>query len=186
MNMKIVNKIAKADSSFRQRIYDLPTSIQLIIAFASLLSAFQFSFITVGTKKDELKKVAGSLYSYECTRNVKGSDTVFLDTSIADGIVQFSGWINCSSISAAVTPPVEVLYYLKQTENLFNNEYSYHIEAIDILETGQKFIYPETGIGEREVFNSYGLIIPMYFLLLSCMSIYKRHFYYKETEVDKK
>lgn len=184
--MKIINTIAKADYSFRQRIYGLPTSIHLLIALASLLAAFQFSFVTVGTKTDELKKVAGSLYSYECTRNVKGSDTVFLDTSIADGFVQFSGWINCSSISAGVTPPVEVLYYLKQNENLFNNEYSYHVEAIDILKTGKKFIYPETGIGEREVFNAYGLIIPVYFLLLSCISIYKRYLSYKETELDKK
>lgn len=186
MGTQMIKRIAKADYVFRQWIYRLPTSIQILIIVTSLLAAFQFCFITVGTKIDELKKVEGSLYSYECTKNVKGSDTVLLETSIADGYVQFSGWINCSSISLGVIPPVEVLYYLKQTENLLNNEYNYHIEAIDILETGKKFIYPETGIGEREVFNSYGLVIPLYFLVLSCISLYKRHSLYKGTDSDKK
>ncbi len=184
--MQMIKKITKADYSFRQWIYGLPTSIQILIIVTSSLAAFQFCFITVGTKTDELKKVEGSLYSYECTKNVKGSDTVLLETSIADGYVQFSGWINCSSISSGVTPPVAVIFYLKQTENLLNNEYNYHIEAIDVLETGKRFIYPETGIGEREVFNSYGLIIPMYFLVLSGISLYKRHSSYKETASDKK
>ena len=156
-------------------IYSLPSAVLVLMTLLCIVLFFKTMTFTVGENPNNLKKVDGILYTFECQYGTKKNDVIYLKTSLSENNSRFYGSLKCSSLGrvkklSGQTINYDVTFHVYKSRANTVDEPVY-IYAIDY--NGEKFIHPERGLGEREIFN----VVSFLFLLaaygISC-ALYKR------------
>ncbi len=156
-------------------IYSLPSTVLVLIALLSVFLFFKTMTLTVGENPNNFDKVDGILYTFECQYGTRKYDVVYLKTSLSVNNSRFYGSLKCSSLGwvkrlSGLAINYDVTFYLKKSrENAVDKPV--YIYAIDY--EGKKFIHPDPGFGETEIFNFFSILFLLAAYGISC-ALYKR------------
>lgn len=151
------------------KIKNLPVVAQVIIIITLLYCTWHFRFYTTGVDESELTKVEGVLHSFRCVENIKGADTIIMNTSLLDEEIWFEGWQKCGFLEGVMSysnSPQQVVFYTKLHKGILNPEGSIWIYAVDFKSTGDQFIYPKNGLGAKSKANFIIMVLPVIALIL--------------------
>ncbi len=151
------------------KLSKLPVIFQLIIIIILLYCTWHFRFYTTGVEQSELTKIEGVLHSFRCIENMKGADTIILNTSLLEEEILFEGWQKCRFLTDVIgyaKAPQQVFFYTKLHKGILNPDGSLWVYAIDLKSTGDKLIYPKNGLGIKNKANFLIMVLPVIALLL--------------------
>lgn len=152
------------------KINKLPVIFQLILIITLLYCTWHFRFYTTGVDQSELTKIEGVLHSFRCLENMKGADTIILNTSLLEEEISFEGWQKCRFLADVIdyaNTSQKVVFYTKLHKGILNPDGELWVYAIDLKSTGDKLIYPKNGLGIRHSPNF--LVLILVFIALSSL-----------------
>ncbi len=153
------------------RLKELPIPLQILLVMVLLYLTWHFRYVASGVDPNELQKVEGTLYSFECITHVSGSDTIILNTSLENESIHFSGWQKCKNISEQLSlskEPHKAIFYIERHKGIFSDtpEGTIWVYAVDLVSPNVAKILPHQGLGVEYVANVYCLVfffIALYF-----------------------
>lgn len=156
-----ISRVMELEKKIITKICGLPSVLLCVLFLVFTLLFFQLLTFKVGERLDTFIKVDGTLEEFKCMKKLTGSDTIYLKTSLSKIESRFYGYKKCHSLGAANALGgrklnYNVTFYVKR-QSLDNVDGTIGIYAIDY--NGGEFLHPEGGLGEKEIFNFYSLLM---------------------------
>ena len=136
-------------------IYSLPSVVLVLMMFVCIYIFFKTITVTIGEDINAFKKVDGILHAFECREGTSKSDVIYLKTSLSENNSRFTGSFKCRDLGwvkrlSGQIINYSVTFYVKKSVAEADDKpvYIYGIDYED-----KKFIHPNYGLGESEMFN---------------------------------